>query len=469
MNRLRIVFSMALVAGGAGAPAQAVEPEAVPRAVCSEGSIPESGAQGRVTAADYTAGTGSRCNTELVGHVGDAIGGFRTHRYVDDAGRECGYYDTSPLAPSDRTILAGTQGTGTFVVDMSTPSEPVIAGILGSPAMLSPHESLSLHPERGLLAAGMGHLVTAPGFVDVYDVSEDCLHPELLASVPIGILGHEGTFSPDGMTYWLSNPTGFFAGSDLGGLAAIDVSEPRLPRLLWTSTAYTPHGFNLSPDGNTLYFADMSTAPGLTVLDVADVQERRADPQVNTVTHLTWDTVSIPQTNLPVTIDGHPYLIEVDEFTSNTLEAFTSGGSFSDPAATVGAVRIIDVAERTAPSVVSDIRLEVHTSAARGGPQSGDPAANSAFGYAAHYCAVPRADDPGIVACSFIISGLRVFDIRDPAHPVEVAYFNPPTTTGQPYNALSAPAFAPERNEIWYSDGNYGFYAVRLTDGAWPS
>ena len=30
---------------------------------------------------------------------------------------------------------------------------------------------------------------------------------------------------------------------------------------------------------------------------------------------------------------------------------------------------------------------------------------------------------------------------------------------------MSSPSFVPERNEIWYSDGLSGFYAVRLTNG----
>ncbi|MEQ1786580.1 MAG: hypothetical protein ABL966_05970, partial [Acidimicrobiales bacterium] len=78
----------------------------------------------------------------------------------------------------------------------------------------------------------------------------------------------------------------------------------------------------------------------------------------------------------------------------------------------------------------------------------------------------------GIVACSMILSGLRVFDIRDPHHPKEIAYFNAPIPDRAilaPSNfAMSAPAFAPERGEIWYSDGFSGFYAVRVTNGAWP-
>jgi len=97
-------------------------------------------------------------------------------------------------------------------------------------------------------------------------------------------------------------------------------------------------------------------------------------------------------------------------------------------------------------------------------------------GYASHYCSVPKQVDPGIVACSFIASGLRVFDIRDPTAPKEIAYFVAPpsglnggTTPGEKSNyAMSKPSFVPERGEIWYSDGNSGFYNVRVTNGVWP-
>ena len=33
---------------------------------------------------------------------------------------------------------------------------------------------------------------------------------------------------------------------------------------------------------------------------------------------------------------------------------------------------------------------------------------------------------------------------------------------------MSRPAFVPERGEIWYSDANSGFYALRVTNGVWP-
>jgi hypothetical protein len=443
-------------------------PPALPRAVCGPGSVPEQGMQGRMTAADYARGV--RCNLEVVGHTGPGIGGFRTHRYVDPQGNECAYYDRFPGAASDPTVALGER-SGTYVVDMADPARPTITGSLNTPAGRSPHESLSVHPGRGLLAAVMGTFSTAPGIVDVYDLTQDCRRPVLLSSLPVGIAGHEGTFSPDGMTYWAAAGAGFYTGRRSGTIVAVDVSDPRLPAVRAVATGQDSHGLNLSADGNTLYYADVGPTPGLTVLDVSDIQRRLPNPTVRRISHLTWGTVSIPQTNLPVTIGGRPYLIEVDEFangfpvrnpTRNAMWHFFTSTGGSDPQAMVGAARIIDVADPAAPKVVSDLRLEVNSPEARAGVASQDPGAEHLFGYTAHYCAVPKQDDPGIVACSFIASGLRVFDIRDPRHPREVAYFNPPGTPSAPYRALSAPAFAPERNEIWYTDGNYGFFALRL-------
>jgi hypothetical protein len=179
------------------------------------------------------------------------------------------------------------------------------------------------------------------------------------------------------------------------------------------------------------------------------------------VAQRTWPEVSIPQVPIPVTIAGHPYLVEVDEFSKI--------GSGYDPAAPVGAARIIDIGDEAHPKVVSNIRLEVHSPQARAGDQQNDPGANSNLqGYAGHYCAVPQRAEPGIVACSMILSGLRIFDIRDPQHPQEIGYFNGPIAASSSAYAMSGPTFVPERGEIWYTDGNSGFYVVRVTNGVWP-
>jgi hypothetical protein len=146
----------------------------------------------------------------------------------------------------------------------------------------------------------------------------------------------------------------------------------------------------------------------------------------------------------PVTIGGRPYLVEVDEFSGTD----DSNGPASN-GSKVGAARIIDIADERAPRVVSNIRLAVHQPENRE-QLANDPGATSVVqGYAGHYCTVPQREEPGILACSFIASGLRVFDIRDPERPKELAYFTAPagpsSTAGPSSNfAMSGPAFDPD-------------------------
>src|SRR3712207_7049045 len=53
----------------------------------------------------------------------DALPIFRVHRFVDRAGRECAYYDTTLLFPLNAQNL-GDQPTGVAVLDMSDPANP---------------------------------------------------------------------------------------------------------------------------------------------------------------------------------------------------------------------------------------------------------------------------------------------------------------------------------------------------------
>ncbi|MGI9020822.1 MAG: hypothetical protein ACR2G3_08960 [Solirubrobacterales bacterium] len=428
--------------------------EATPQGGCGPGSRPETDIQGRVPASDHESGRaaeGYTCNSELVGSyttpnpVVGTVGGFKVERYVDASGRECAYFDSTLLAPTNLIDLEA----GVNVLDMSDPANPALTERLVTPAMLSPHETIVVSSERGLLAAVMGGPATYPGMVDIYDISADCRHPVLRSTTPVGVLGHESGMSPDGRTFYSASP-----GSQT--LFALDITNPALPIPLWAGN-YDSHGLSIGQGGDRAYLA--GTGSGLIILDTSEIQDRVPLPQVTEVARLTWDSMSIPQNAIPVEIDGKEYVMEIDEF--GTLDA-------------VGAARMIDISDETSPRVVSNMRLEVHQ------PEnfdeiSGDPGAEQPLqGYAGHYCNVPRRVDPGIVACSMILSGLRVFDIRDPEHPREIAYFNAPigprVTPGFPASnwAMSSPSFAPERGEIWYSDGFQGFFNVKLTNGVWP-
>lgn len=430
----------------------------VPRPICEPGSVPEPGLQGRVPQATPT---GYRCNVDVVGRSG-ITGGYKVERYVDRAGRECAYYDTTLLFPTNAGQLVDGP-TGVAVLDMTDPTKPVRTATLSTPAMQTPHESLLVNQPRGLVAAVAGNPIFGPGQVDVYDASADCRNPVLRSTLPVGLLGHESGFSPDGRTFWAAS-----LGANV--LTAVDLTDPARPRVAYTG-AWATHGVNISADGNRAYLAAGAGFPrnevglpaptdGLVILDVSQVQARQPNPQVRQVSALTWPSVTIPQAAIPVTIGGRPYLVEVDEFAYN-------GNRIAGNGARVGAARIIDLADETKPRVVSNLRLQVHQEQVR--PQlAQDPGATSATGgYAGHYCNVPQRIDPQIVACSFLASGLRVFDIRDPLAPREVAYFVRPTTAS-PNNALASPAFVPERREVWYSDGDTGFWALRLSASAWP-
>ncbi len=447
-------------AAGPAATATGGVPPATPAATCGPGALPEV-TQGRVPLADYASGRaakGYQCNAVTAGHIGET-GGFKTFRYTDRAGRVCAFYDGTLLFP---TAVAHNEVGGVHVLDMSDPSRPLETARLVTPAMDSPHESLALNAERGLLAAGMGSPGTAPGIVDIYDVSQDCRQPVLKSSTPFGILGHESGFSPDGRTLWISTTA-------RAGVVAIDVSNPSLPSIVLYDSTHTFHGMSFNSTGSRLYGTDLGANRGLTILDVSQVQKRVANPVVTEVSRLTWPEVSIPQNTIAATIKGRKYLIEFDEYSSGV----TSNPAGYNADAKVGAGRIIDIQDEKKPRIVSNLRLAVHQPEARAGDQQNDPGAQYGVqGYAAHYCGTPREIDPKIVACSFIVSGLRVFNIEDPLHPREVAYFNKPAPNTLPLKsgayAMSAPTFDVKRQQVWYTDGDSGFWAVQLTGGAWP-
>lgn len=434
--------------------ADGITPPSTPKAKCGKGSRPEPGLQGRVSQADFDSGlaaAGITCNTKLVGSFTtpsplSSVGGWKVERYKDSSGHECAYYDATDIFP----LGLVDDALGVNVMDMTDPTHPTFVTRLTTPAMLSPHESLVISEKRGLLVAVMSNPAFGPvGVVDIYDVTKDCRHPEFQSSAPVGSFGHESGISPDGRTFFSGTPF-------TPALTAVDISNPELPVPLSIAPMLS-HGLSISADGNRAYVADASGR--MKIMDISEIQARKPLPVMREISELTWPTASIPQNAMPFTSKGKPYVLEIDEF-----------GALDK----VGAARIIDISDENNPRVISDLRLEVHQ------PQNFDTikddpgASNTTYAsYAGHYCNIPTTVDPTIAACSMIMSGLRVFDIRDVYHPKEVAYFNAPISphkldgTAGSNGAFSRPAFVPERKEIWYSDSSSGFYAVRVTNDAW--
>ena len=394
-----------LAAVGASTAVADASPTAVPRAVCGPGSSPETGLQGQVPLADRRNGRsqlGYRCNLELLGqYQGEGT------TWVDPQYSHCAYNATSVFG------LGRKKSEGVQVLDVSNPRKPRLSTNLTSPAMLSSTwETLKVNEARGLLAGvAVGPAVGALAF-DVYDIKQDCAHPKLLNSfagtsftLPATTINHEGQWSPDGMTYWATGLVG-------GAITAIDVRDPANPRIVGlTSSGYTNHGFELSANGNRMYLTTGFGA-GVIVLDTSEVQARRPAPVIRQLGSVFWGgPVSVGQHTIPVTWKGKPYLIAVDELSGEDIH-------------------IIDISDETRPRIVRQLQLEISRpeNALLG---AADVAHNGTFGYDAHYCTVDRRSDPTALACGFFQSGIRVFDVRDPISPHEIAYFNPPAQVGK--------------------------------------
>ena len=206
-------------------------PLTVPKAKCGPNDHPETALQGQVTAAMRAAGfKGFNCNLQLVGQVrGDGanwqttqfkqrIRGQSRHDDDDDGEddgnrtRVCGFHGTASATRS----LPGRINFGVRVLDLTDLRNPTITTYLNSVSMHDPWESLKTNQRRRVLGADNARNGAGGPEIDIYDLSADCRTPQILASVAVGtgtdgsnvqaaIVGHEGNWAPDGLTYYVGN------------------------------------------------------------------------------------------------------------------------------------------------------------------------------------------------------------------------------------------------------------------------
>jgi hypothetical protein len=434
----------------------------VPRASCGEEDNPETALQGQVPAALRASGfKGFNCNLKLVGQSRGEGASWMHAFFTDRDEHRCSYYDTS--SPVNGT--ANRIHLGTVVVDTTDQRRPTETGYLTTASMLDPWESLKVHTGRQLLLGENGTNAAGGPQLDVYDLARDCRYPQLLSSVATGtaangdasalpageiLKGHEGNVSPDGLT-WYSGDRG-----TPKKYTATDISDTRHPQLITTWTlpqiypatwSVTTHGLALSEDGNRAYVSQaavpsvtsvsstLAPVDGVLILDVSQVQARMPNPQITEVGHLFWRDGAQSQMYIPIRIRGKRYLVGTDEVgpgggnaTANVQAACTAGLPMFPMA------RIIDLEDETHPRVVSRLLLETHDPANCSAVLP-DIVGLSGFTYGSHYCSVDNKRDATTLACAYFNSGLRVFDIRDPRRPREIAYFNPAGVTTPSYGS----------------------------------
>jgi hypothetical protein len=421
-------------------------PASVPKAHCGPTDHTEAGLQGETTEQERFSGdseTAYNCNLELVGEEPqDTYQGA----YSQDGPA---YFDVCAYYGSDH---GPTTGQGIKVIDVSDPRHPVVtANLTDSPAALAPHESLHTNFNSRLLVMGE----TIGSNFAAYDIS-DCRHPVLKGSINASSTSfhHMGEFAPDGKTFYATQN---FMG--IGSFLFIfDLSDPanvrELPPWQYVAGDGHPHSLNLNwagflpgvPEG-TLLFAGQPgefgmTAPssevgpdGLVIEDVSDYQFRRPNPQIRIISKLFWTDQGITESMIPVHINGHPYIISTDEGGGASGVGGWSAACARGTSA-FGFPQIIDVADVRNPKIISKLRLQVSDPAncaallAETPPDSPGtapgtnlPAISGTTNYSEESCVPDNPEDTKMLACGFQNAQLRVFDVSDPTHPKEIAYW----------------------------------------------
>jgi hypothetical protein len=241
------------------------------------------------------------------------------------------------------------------------------------------------------------------------------------------------------------------------------------------------HGGSLSEDGARGYLAGMRPGPSqLLILDTSDVGPGLANAG-RVISRLPLPDTNANQSTYRLDYDGHPYVISFGE-----LPAAPHAPCSVPRNQNFDAARMVDIADEAHPQIVARFLNEVddpaHCEQVVGDVQTtnrgldrGDATwsvvAPALFQYDDHYCTPDRLHDPTILACAQIMSGLRVYDIRDPYHPREIAYYNPGTisTADETVDwALARPVIRRDLGQIWFVTTFRGFQAVEFENGLWP-
>ncbi len=446
-------------------------------AICHADDRPETGLQGQVPLVDRVSGRsqqGYTCNLELVGQWQGDGASWQMAWYED-----CAYYGTKRNDSRERP--------GVVVIDASQRTNPRPTAYLTTTPMLDPWESLKVNEQRALLGAVDGQEGGGGNEFDLYDLSGDCRHPELLANAGMAdTSGHEGNFAQDGMTYYSSST---------GDYSAFDITDPTNPQYMmtWTTPAASTHGLSTNEDGTRAYTVSLGLASGATntasnglvIYDTSQIQARVPDAEVPVISETYWyDGSETAQHTIPLKIGGVPHVVFVDE-------AGISGKNCASGLSPFAFARIFDVSDEANPKLVSKLMLETHDPANCAIVMADYPG-QVLFGYDSHYCGVDDPDNATALACGYFNSGVRVFDIRDPYYPREIAYFNPPAQVGKESELPGSQhasgdlggltqgvqmtadwcsaqvRFVKERGELWTTCQDNGFMILKFREDIWP-
>jgi hypothetical protein len=372
-----------------------------------------------------------RCNLEIVSQV-DAPHFLSLAWYKD-----CAYVNGSD---------------GTTVVQVAPDGTAKVTATLTELGFRANWESMKASQVSGLLVGYEANGST----LATYDLSKDCAKPTLASSISLSgwllsaSIGHAGNFSPDGTIYYASSMY-------TGEVFAVDLTNPQKPSVITSTFERGAHDLFVAKGGTRGYFTvpDVTTQSlgvgSFAVMDLSQVQARMPNAKGTVISELTWEDGSTSQYPILITYRGKDYLMVNDELGS---------GSCDDPKKPQwGYARILDMSDEKKPTLVSLIKTEAHDpkNCQAAGMAEG---ATDGFGVGTHYCNVDRLDDPRLLSCGIQAGGVRVYDIRNPWRPKEVAYFSGASEAVPGLQRIHV-----EKRELWLATQPGKFYVMKFPTG----
>ena len=451
--------------------------------LCGEDDRPETGLQGDVPKADQESGRaelGYSCGLARVGHTTLGAGGRPPGGNANMAwAGDCAYV-SGPGAVFGRTANPDPN-VGVAIVDVSDPTAPQHVGTLRTPGAQTTMETLHAveNGERAVLVVGeYGNQSGGDKPMSIFDVS-DCTNPRLLevfrwpenihnltisgngryvfATQPLQAVDIEPLFDADPATTsrYIGNIEAAVTDSALvavGPGADLDDAAP-LPK---GPARYLSHEAWPSHDGTRLYLGgQLPTFETFTILDIGGWLDDPAQHKPEVVSQRSGRGHSVRT----ATIDGTQYALHSEESVFGAAKGCLPEqlNPFAGPAEPW----LSDISNPEAPVMrVSQIGLEINR------PENCGAQLDSGVDASVHYHDVDDPDDTSFVMLSMWNAGLRVVDVRDPARPVEVAYFNPGDVQPGPKVTLDKAwghvRYVPETGHIWFVTQHGGFWVVEL-------
>jgi hypothetical protein len=462
--------------------------------LCGVRDLPEEGIQGDVSKADQTSGraqSGYNCGLELVGHVGLGQDGRPNFNANMAWAGQCAYVSSAAgISVAPQTPQNPPPGSGVAVVRVDPDGTPHYVRTLRTPGAIATAETLNAvttKDGRSILVVGQygNDVLGGRKPMDVYDVSgSDCDRPKLLTTFwwPNNI--HNLTLTQDARYVYATLPlqaadlSGLYDGNPrtgvrylgniqnamegplvaTGPIADLDDALPASVRAL-SHPANASHEAWPSADGSTLYVGGQTPAfELLSILDMRPWLARTPSGKPKGPPRLISQESGRGHSIRTATIGGRPYLLHSEESVFGA--AYGCLPQETAPFAGPAQPYLTDISDPAHPRTISEFGLGIN--------QPANCLQQLAAGEndSVHYHDVDDPNDTTFVMASMWNAGLRIFDVRHPDKPTEVAYFNPGdvnrgagVTLDQAWGHVR---YVAERGQIWVATAYGGLWVLRL-------